>query len=66
MLMKIMMTINLVIMICKKSLLNDIMSSLELETYGYAVTDVRNMLNVKLQAKGIGNYISAFPLQDSH
>ena len=38
--MKITITINLVIMICKKSLLNDIMSSLELETYGYAVTDV--------------------------
>lgn len=53
-------------MICKKSLLNDIMSSLELETYGYAVTDVWNMLNIKLQAKGIGNYISVFPLQGSH
>ena len=58
--------IYLVIRICKKSLLIYIMSSLELETRGYAVSDVRDMLNKKLQAKGIDNYTSVFPLQTSH
>ena len=54
-------------MICIKSLLNDIMPLLEEhETRGYAVTDVRNMLHKKIQAKGIGNYTSVFPLCDNH
>ena len=54
-------------MICKRSLLNNIMSLLEEhETRGYAVTDVRNMLHKKIQAKGIGNYTSVFPLCDNH
>ena len=48
MLIEITIMIYLVIMICKKSLLDDNMSSLELETSGYAVADVRDMLDKKL------------------
>ena len=54
-------------MICKKSLLNDIMLLLEEhKTHGEAVTDVRNMLHKKIQAKVIGNYTSVFPVCDNH
>ena len=38
------------------------MSSLELEMRDYAVTEVWEMLNKKLQAEGIGNCTPVFPL----
>ena len=46
----------------QKSLLDNMMSLLKLETSYYAVINVRDILNKKLQAKGIGNYTSVFPL----
>lgn len=35
----------------EKGLFNDIMSSFELEKRGYTVTNIRNILNKKLQAE---------------
>ena len=35
----------------QKSLFNDIMSSFELEMRGYTVTNIRDILNKKLQAE---------------